>query len=76
MEEAGGHLGTGFLSTPSLLFVLADNGRADVAARILLQTTTPSWISQIERGATTRHGRGTTGRVSRATATTTMPTAL
>lgn len=53
IENADDHLGTGFLSTPSLLFVLADNGRADVAARLLLQTTTPSWLSQVERGATT-----------------------
>ncbi|QLD12753.1 alpha-L-rhamnosidase [Microbacterium oleivorans] len=53
IEEAGDHLGTGFLSTPWLLFVLTDNGRADVAARLLLQTTTPSWLSQVERGATT-----------------------
>jgi alpha-L-rhamnosidase len=47
------HLGTGFLSTPMLLSVLADNGRADVAYRVLLQTTQPSWLGQIERGATT-----------------------
>jgi alpha-L-rhamnosidase len=53
IEAAGDHLGTGFLSTPMLLPVLADNGRMDVAWRLLLQTTNPSWLHQIERGATT-----------------------
>ena len=53
IEAAGDHLGTGFLSTPMLLPVLADNGRMDVAWRLLLQTTSPSWLYQVERGATT-----------------------
>jgi alpha-L-rhamnosidase len=53
IEAAGDHLGTGFLSTPMLLPVLADNGRMDVAWRLLLQTTNPSWLYQIECGATT-----------------------
>ncbi|WP_052460628.1 alpha-L-rhamnosidase [Microbacterium gorillae] len=50
---ADGHLGTGFLSTPLLLGVLAEHGRADVAYRVLMQTTSPSWLGQIEKGATT-----------------------
>jgi alpha-L-rhamnosidase len=53
IEAADDHLGTGFLSTPMLLSTLADHGRADVAYRLLLQTTSPSWLSQIEKGATT-----------------------
>jgi alpha-L-rhamnosidase len=53
IERDDWHLGTGFLSTPMLLPVLVDGGRADVAWRLLLQTTTPSWLHQIERGATT-----------------------
>jgi alpha-L-rhamnosidase len=53
VEEADHHLGTGFLSTPMLLPVLADNGLSDVAFRLLLQTTAPSWLYQVERGATT-----------------------
>jgi alpha-L-rhamnosidase len=36
-----------------LLPVLAENGRPDVAMNLLLQDTQPSWLSQIERGATT-----------------------
>ncbi|AFR49449.1 alpha-L-rhamnosidase [Gordonia sp. KTR9] len=47
------HLGTGFLSTPMLLDTLRDNGYADVAYRLLLQETTPSWLDQVNRGATT-----------------------
>lgn len=53
IEAADNHLGTGFLSTPMLLPALADNGRMDVAWRLLLQTTNPSWLHQIARGATT-----------------------
>jgi alpha-L-rhamnosidase len=53
IEQAGDHLGTGFLSTPMLLQTLTENGRADVAFRLLLQTTNPSWLYQVERGATT-----------------------
>jgi alpha-L-rhamnosidase len=51
--KAGWHLGTGFLSTPMLLPVLARFGRADLAFRLLLQDTSPSWLNQVERGATT-----------------------
>ncbi|MFD5026016.1 family 78 glycoside hydrolase catalytic domain [Streptomyces sp. NPDC058373] len=53
VEAAGDHLGTGFLSTPMLLPALVEAGRADVALRLLFQTTSPSWLAQIEQGATT-----------------------
>ncbi|GAA4991146.1 glycoside hydrolase family 78 protein [Yinghuangia aomiensis] len=53
VAEAGGHLATGFLATPLLLPVLADNGHADVAYRLLLQRTYPSWLAMTARGATT-----------------------
>jgi alpha-L-rhamnosidase len=53
IEANDHHLDTGFLSTPMLLPTLARHGRADVAYRLLLQTTNPSWLGQIERGATT-----------------------
>ncbi|MFD3308621.1 family 78 glycoside hydrolase catalytic domain [Streptomyces sp. NPDC058656] len=49
----GTHLATGFLSTRMLLPVLADNGRADVAFDLLFQDTSPSWLTMIDRGATT-----------------------
>lgn len=53
IKAAGDHLGTGFLSTPMLLPTLVKAGHADVAYRLLTQTTVPSWLGQIDRGATT-----------------------
>ena len=53
VREAGTHLGTGFLSTPDLLPVLADHGHLDLAYELLLQDTEPSWLAMIDRGATT-----------------------
>jgi alpha-L-rhamnosidase len=53
IEANGTHLDTGFLSTAMLLPVLVDGGRADLAVALLLQTTNPSWLHQVERGATT-----------------------
>ncbi len=38
----GYHLNTGFLSTPDLCRVLAENGHADTAYRLLLQSESPS----------------------------------
>ena len=45
IEEAGMHLGTGFLSTPMLLPVLADHGHLDTAYALLFQDTEPSWMN-------------------------------
>jgi alpha-L-rhamnosidase len=53
VAAAGGHLTTGFLSTPMLLPVLASTGHLDTAYSLLLQDTEPSWLTMIERGATT-----------------------
>jgi len=53
IRAAGTHLGTGFLSTPYLLPVLADNGELDVAYDLLLQDTPPSWLAMLRAGATT-----------------------
>ena len=49
----GYHLNTGFLSTPDLCRVLADNGHADTAYRLLLQTDCPGWLYAVRKGATT-----------------------
>jgi alpha-L-rhamnosidase len=46
-------LGTGFLGTPYLLEVLADNGHSDLAYRLLLNRQYPSWGYLIDHGATT-----------------------
>ncbi len=47
------HLTTGFLGTPYLMLELSDGGRSDVAYRLLLQNTYPSWGYMIDHGATT-----------------------
>lgn len=49
----GYHLSTGFLGTPYLCRVLSDFGHADVAYRLLLQDTYPSWLYPVKMGATT-----------------------
>jgi len=46
-------LKTGFVGTPYLLHVLSDNGYADIAYALLLQTDYPSWLYPITKGATT-----------------------
>jgi alpha-L-rhamnosidase len=53
IQQAGTHLGTGFLSTPLLLPVLADTGHLEFAYAVLLQDSEPSWLTMIDRGATT-----------------------
>ena len=49
----GYHLNTGFLSTPDLCRVLADNGHADTAYALLLQEDCPGWLYAVKKGATT-----------------------
>jgi alpha-L-rhamnosidase len=53
VRAAGTHLATGFLSTPALLPTLADTGHLDVAYELLFQDSQPSWLSMVDRGATT-----------------------
>ena len=53
IEEHGNHLTTGFLGTPFLLFVLDREGRSDVAYKLLLNDTYPSWGYMVSKGATT-----------------------
>ena len=53
VQRADMHLGTGFLSTPYLCPVLADNGHLDLAYALLMQNTPPSWLYAVKKGATT-----------------------
>lgn len=53
VKEADYHLTTGFTGTPYLLFALSDNGHAEVAYRLLLQDTCPSWLYEVKAGGTT-----------------------
>ncbi|MDQ0770981.1 alpha-L-rhamnosidase [Pseudarthrobacter defluvii] len=53
IRAAGTHLGAGFLATPYLLPVLADNGQLGLAYELLMQDSEPSWLAMVDRGATT-----------------------
>ena len=53
IAQNGYRLDTGFVSVPYLLDVLCANGREDVAWRLIFQTQCPSWLYQVEKGATT-----------------------
>ena len=46
-------IGTGFPGTPYILFVLAENGYADVAYKMLLNEKCPSWLYEVKVGGTT-----------------------
>ena len=47
------HLSTGFLGTPHLCHALSENGYTDIAYKLLLQESHPSWLYPINKGATT-----------------------
>ncbi|MBS1598073.1 MAG: family 78 glycoside hydrolase catalytic domain [Bacteroidetes bacterium] len=47
------HLTTGFLGTPYLCHVLSRFGHTEVAYKLLLQQTYPSWLYPVKMGATT-----------------------
>lgn len=53
IHEAGDHLDTGFVSVPFLLDVLWTHGHRDLALTLLWQDTAPSWLYEVDRGATT-----------------------
>jgi len=53
IEANHGLLGTGFLGTPYLLSVLTESGHRDLAYKLLLNTSYPSWGYLVDHGATT-----------------------
>lgn len=53
VRRRGGHLSTGFVGTPYLLFALSDHGEPEAALQLLLQKTFPSWLYPVLNGATT-----------------------
>jgi len=53
IEVHGNHLTTGFLGTPFLMFVLDENNHSDLAFKLLLSETYPSWGYMVKKGATT-----------------------
>jgi alpha-L-rhamnosidase len=63
IKSRGWHLSTGFVGTAFLMPVLSANGKNEVAYRLLLNDTYPSWGYMIRKGATTMWERwnGDTG---------------
>lgn len=53
IKSYGNHLTTGFLGTPYLCEVLTRFGYDDIAYKLLLQKTYPSWLYPVTMGATT-----------------------
>ena len=53
VRDANGRVATGFLGTPLVLPALADNGFFSEAYLMLLRHEVPSWLYQVDRGATT-----------------------
>lgn len=53
VREADGRVATGFLGTPLVLHALTDTGHVDEAYRMLLRREMPSWLYQVDKGATT-----------------------
>ena len=53
LEENKYYLKTGFVGTPYFCRVLSENGRNDLAYRLLLNEEFPSWLYEVKLGATT-----------------------
>jgi len=53
VENRSYHIGTGFLSTPFILAMLTEAGRADTAYKMLENEEAPGWLAEVEAGATT-----------------------
>jgi len=53
IKENDGHLTTGFVGTPFICQALGEHGRLSEAYDLLLKQDYPSWLYQVERGATT-----------------------
>lgn len=51
--SGGNKLQTGFVGTPYLLYVLSENGYCETAYSLLLQEEYPSWLYEVNHGATT-----------------------
>lgn len=53
VRAENGRIATGFLGTPLVLFALSNNGHLAEAFLMLLRREAPSWLYQVDRGATT-----------------------
>ncbi|WP_017627288.1 glycoside hydrolase family 78 protein [Nocardiopsis chromatogenes] len=53
VRDRGHRIGTGFLGTPPVCDALTDTGHVDTAYRLLFERSCPSWLYQVDMGATT-----------------------
>jgi len=53
VRAAGYQVSTGFVGTPAILDALSTAGRPDLAYRMLLEESCPSWLYAVSMGATT-----------------------
>lgn len=53
IKDNGNSMSTGFVGTPHLLHSLSENGYTDLAYTLLLNENFPSWLYQVNLGATT-----------------------
>jgi alpha-L-rhamnosidase len=53
IHDYGDHLTTGFLGTPYLCYVLSRFGQSELAYKLLLEKSYPSWLYPVTMGATT-----------------------
>ena len=53
LKDNNYHLSTGFVGTPCLCPVLSENGYNELAYRLLLNEDYPSWLYEVNQGATT-----------------------
>ncbi len=53
LKASNYHLRTGFIGTPYLCRVLSETGSNDIAYKLLLQEDFPSWLYEVNMGATT-----------------------
>lgn len=53
IEKNDFRIDTGFLSVPYIMDVLCENGYEDIAYKLLFQTACPSWLYEVNNGATT-----------------------
>ncbi|MFJ9411179.1 family 78 glycoside hydrolase catalytic domain [Streptomyces sp. NPDC101393] len=53
VAERGHRIGTGFLGTPLVCDALTATGHTDTAYQLLMGRSCPSWLYQVDRGATT-----------------------
>ena len=53
IHEFGDRMATGFIGTPHILHALSENGKQELAYKLLFNENVPSWLYSVNHGATT-----------------------